>query len=162
MHFFIDWELLIIHEGGRLKNIKEKSTLHFKKAEPSKLFFLIVMMHAYLRKNWSALFWRIVWCLFNTEISLKQILTYWQTPQKQLKNSNVYSQENALKISSVIQQPSWSREEGVKPSISEYHDTPDQFDTMSMNWCVTVKSLLANGSTAFIWKLCCHWLKGLW
>ena len=25
-----------------------------------------------------------------------------------------------------------------------------------------VTSLSANGSTAFIWKLCCHWLKGLW
>ena len=27
-------------------------------------------------------------------------------------------------------------------------------------WQVT--SLLANDNTAFIWKLCCHWLKGLW
>ena len=25
-----------------------------------------------------------------------------------------------------------------------------------------VTSLLANGSAAFIWKLHCHWLKGLW
>ena len=28
-------------------------------------------------------------------------------------------------------------------------------------WCDAVTNLLANGSTAFIWKLCCHWLKGL-
>ena len=27
--------------------------------------------------------------------------------------------------------------------------------------CYHVSSLLANGSTAFIWKLCCHWLKCL-
>ena len=26
----------------------------------------------------------------------------------------------------------------------------------------TVTSISANGSTAFIWKLCCHWPKGLW
>ena len=28
--------------------------------------------------------------------------------------------------------------------------------------CDAVTSILANGSTAFKWKLCCHWLKGLW
>ena len=28
-----------------------------------------------------------------------------------------------------------------------------------MIWCFSKN--LANGSTAFIWKLCCHWLKGL-
>ena len=31
-----------------------------------------------------------------------------------------------------------------------------------MLWRDTVTNLLANGSTAFIRKLCCHWLKGLW
>ena len=28
--------------------------------------------------------------------------------------------------------------------------------------CSFVSSVLANGSTAFRWKLCCHWLKHLW
>ena len=28
--------------------------------------------------------------------------------------------------------------------------------------CDPEASLPTNGSTAFIWKLCCHWLKGLW
>ena len=28
-------------------------------------------------------------------------------------------------------------------------------------WSDAVASLSANGSTAFIWKLCCHWLKSL-
>ena len=31
-----------------------------------------------------------------------------------------------------------------------------------LKWYDTYTSLLANGSTAFIWKLCCHWLKSLW
>ena len=30
-----------------------------------------------------------------------------------------------------------------------------------ITWPWLVKSLSANGSTAFIWKLCCHWPKGL-
>ena len=29
-------------------------------------------------------------------------------------------------------------------------------------YCDAVTRLLANGSTAFIWKMCCHWLKPLW
>ena len=32
--------------------------------------------------------------------------------------------------------------------------------TEEMWWCH--RPFLANGCTAFIWKLCCHWLKGLW
>ena len=30
-----------------------------------------------------------------------------------------------------------------------------------LHWCDSVAGLLANGSTAFIWKLGCHWLKDL-
>ena len=37
-----------------------------------------------------------------------------------------------------------------------------QQDRVLLNWRETVTSPVANGSTAFKWKLCCHWLQGLW
>ena len=35
-------------------------------------------------------------------------------------------------------------------------------DAVILTWYVAVTSLCSNGSTAFLWKLCCHWIKGLW
>ena len=36
------------------------------------------------------------------------------------------------------------------------------FSLVQLMWYDAITSLLANGSTAFSWKLHCHWLKGWW
>ena len=39
---------------------------------------------------------------------------------------------------------------------------PEGLELVLLTLSDAVTSLTANGSTAFKWKLCCHWLKGLW
>ena len=44
--------------------------------------------------------------------------------------------------------------------FDQYHIWIGQSPVLLM-WSYAVANLLANDSTAFIWKLCCNWLKGL-